>query len=151
MNTPAIEQAKLEDLEELARLFDLYRQFYEQPADLALALGFMRDNLEQQRSSVYVARDGSGTMLGFVQLYPSWCSVEAAPVCILYDLFVDPEGRQGGVGRALMQRAEVHARKMKACRIDLETANDNLIAQALYEDLGYERDTVFYKYSLELD
>ena len=150
MNTPAIEQAKLEDIEELARLFDLYRQFYEQPADLALALGFMRDNLEQQHSSVYVARDGSGTMLGFVQLYPGWCSVAAAPICVLYDLFVDSTARQGGVGRALMQRAEEHARASGACRIDLETAHDNHIGQALYEDLGYERETHFYKYSLEL-
>ena len=39
---------------------------------------------------------------------------------------------------------------MKACRIDLETAHDNLIGQALYENLGYERDTHFYKYSLAL-
>ncbi|WP_255359713.1 N-acetyltransferase [Halioglobus sp. HI00S01] len=54
------------------------------------------------------------------------------------------------MGRALMKRAEVHARKMKACRIDLETASDNIIGQALYEDLGYERETHFYKYSLEL-
>ena len=73
-----------------------------------------------------------------------------APVCILYDLYVDSSGRQGGVGRALMNQAEKHARKMKACRIDLETANDNLIGQALYEDLGYERETHFYKYSLAL-
>ena len=35
------------------------------------------------------------------------------------------------------------ARKTKASRIDLETAVDNYSAQALYEELGYERDTQF--------
>lgn len=143
-------EAGLADVKELACLFDLYRQFYEEPADEKLARRFMRQNLEKGRSTVYVARDDSGEMLGFVQLYASWCSVAAAPVCILYDLYVVSGGRQGGVGRALMKRAEVHARKMKACRIDLETASDNIIGQALYEDLGYERETHFYKYSLEL-
>lgn len=145
-----IEQAGTAELKELAVLFDQYRQFYGQPADEKLARRFMRQNLEQERSTVYVARDSNGTMLGFVQLYPGWCSVAAAPVCILYDLFVEPTGRQGGVGRELMQRAEAHARKMKACRIDLETAHDNLIGQALYEDLGYQRDRHFFKYSLKL-
>lgn len=142
--------AGIDDLQELAALFDQYRQFYDQPANAKLARRFMRQNMEQQRSSVYIARDEAGTMLGFVQLYPGWCSVAAAPVCILYDLFVHPDGRQGGVGRALMQRAEVHARKTKACRIDLETAKDNLVGQSLYEDLGYRRDTHFIKYSLTL-
>lgn len=145
-----IDRAESTDLKELAGLFDQYRQFYEQPHDEKLARRFMRQNLEKARSTVYIARDDSGKMVGFVQLYGSWCSVEAAPVCILYDLFVDSEERQGGVGRALMRRAELHARKMKACRIDLETAHDNLVGQALYEDLGYERETHFYKYSLEL-
>lgn len=138
------------DLREVARLFDLYRQFYDQPADEKLARRFVQQNLDQQRSTIYAARNHSGEMVGFVQLYASWCSVEAAPVCILYDLYVDGASRQGGVGRALMKEAERHARKMKACRIDLETAIDNLVGQALYEDLGYERETRFYKYSLAL-
>ena len=42
------------------------------------------------------------------------------------------------------------AKKSGASRIDLETAIDNTSAQALYESLGYQRDTEFYKYSLEL-
>lgn len=145
-----ISRAEKADIAELAALFDLYRQFYEQPADEGLARRFIRQNLEKERATVYVARSGEGTMLGFVQLYPGWCSVAAAPVCILYDLFVAAEGRRSGVGRALMLEAEKHARKTKACRIDLETATDNLVGQALYEDLGYERETHFYKYSLSL-
>jgi ribosomal protein S18 acetylase RimI-like enzyme len=49
-----------------------------------------------------------------------------------------------------MIRAEKMARQTRACRIDLETAIDNYSAQALYEELGYEREASFFKYSLEL-
>ena len=68
----------------------------------------------------------------------------------LYDLYVDQDARQRGVARALMAAAQQASRKAKACRIDLETAIDNHQAQALYEDLGYEKEISFYKYSLPL-
>ena len=43
----------------------------------------------------------------------------------------------------------------RAVKVKLEatttgTAIDNISAQGLYEALGYERDTEFYKYSLAL-
>lgn len=146
-----VTRADKQDLGELSGLFDLYRQFYQQAADPKLARRYMGDNLRRERSVVFIARDSQGTPLGFVQLYPGLCSVAAAPFWTLYDLFVDEAGRRRGVGRALMLAAEAHARKTKACRIDLETATDNYIGQALYEDLGYEREMSFYKYSLELN
>jgi len=88
--------------------------------------------------------------LGFTQLYATFCSVEAAPILVLYDLFVDAEYRRLGVGKALMNRAQAHAIDSGAARIDLETAIDNINAQQLYEALGYVRETEFYKYSLTL-
>ena len=145
-----IVRAGREQLGDLARLFDLYRQFYRQKADAALARKFMGDNLKKARSVVFIALDSDDNALGFTQLYPGWCSVSANPVWTLYDLFVDPAVRQRGVGRALMQAAEKMARKSRASRIDLETAIDNYGAQALYESLGYERELEFYKYSLSL-
>ena len=46
--------------------------------------------------------------------------------------------------------AEQFARTAGMARLDLETANDNLTAQNLYSNLGYSRDDVFFKYSLDL-
>ncbi len=145
-----IRKADKSDIKTLSVLFDCYRQFYEEPADLKLATQFIGHNIRKERSTVYLAQDNKGATLGFVQLYPGWCSVAAAPLWTLYDLYVDEEARCLGVGRALMLQAEKLARKTKACRIDLETAIDNYNAQALYEDMGYEKDRAFYKYSLDL-
>ncbi|MEH6593209.1 MAG: GNAT family N-acetyltransferase [Halioglobus sp.] len=143
--------AKTEHINDVAQLFDLYRQFYEEPADLRLARRFIGQNIKQERSTILLALDESGRALGFTQLYPQWCSVAAQPFMTLYDLYVDDSARNLGVARELMAAAEKAARRAKACRIDLETARDNHSAQALYEDLGYEREQVFYKYSLALD
>ena len=112
---------------------------------------FIGDNIKKERSVIYLATDSAGQALGFVQLYPGWCSVAARPLWTLYDLFVTPDARRRGVAIALMGAAGKLARKSKACRIDLETAIDNYEAQALYESLGYQREVEFYKYSLALD
>ena len=144
-------QADKAQLEASATLFDQYRQFYEQQPDPALARKFIGDNIKKERSVIYLATDSAGQALGFVQLYPGWCSVAARPLWTLYDLFVTPNARRRGVAIALMGAAGKLARKSKACRIDLETAIDNYEAQALYESLGYQREVEFYKYSLALD
>ncbi|MEP5566354.1 MAG: GNAT family N-acetyltransferase [Halioglobus sp.] len=139
-----------EHLADIARLFDLYRQFYDEPANPKLARRFIGNNIRKQRSVILLALDKDNQPLGFTQLYPGWCSVAAAPLMTLYDLYIDEHARQRGVARALMHAAEKASRKAKACRIDLETAIDNHQAQSLYENLGYQKETEFYKYSLEL-
>lgn len=150
MNSTAIHTAIPEDAELIAPLFDAYRQFYEQPADADAALAFITARLERGESVILLARRPDGSALGFCQLYPSFCSVLAAPIYVLYDLFVVPEARRLGVGRALLLAAEAHARATGHARMDLTTARNNLRAQALYESLGWVRDEVFLTYARHL-
>ena len=148
-----ITQANLDDLEQVAVLFDLYRQFYEEEADLNLARQYIEQRMQTQSSVIFIAWDKAGAdkkAIGFTQLYATYCSVEASTIWVLYDLFVDSSQRNQGVGRALMNRAKAMALESGASRIDLETAVDNISAQGLYETLGYKRDSDFYKYSLAL-
>jgi ribosomal protein S18 acetylase RimI-like enzyme len=145
-----IVRAGMEHLGKLSRLFDLYRQFYDCEPDPALARSFLEARLRNGESIVFIAlRDTAA--LGFVQLYPSFCSVDAVPILILYDLYVDRDARRCGVGEALMNRATDYARETGAMRLDLLTAKDNTPGQALYEKLGYRLSNEgFYAYSLEL-
>lgn len=135
------------DLGAVAPLFDAYRQFYGQPADLAKAEAFLRDRMQKGDSSIFVAENGSADVLGFCQLYPSFCSVIAAQIAVLYDLFVASGFRKSGAGRALMLAAEQHARQHGFARMDLTTAKTNGPAQSLYTSLGWQRDEVFYAYN----
>jgi ribosomal protein S18 acetylase RimI-like enzyme len=149
MSSLAIRHATPDDLDALAPLFDAYRRFYEQPGDVALASAFLNDRMERRESAILVAQ-ADGELLGFCQLYPSWCSVAAARVFVLYDLFVDAGARRGGVGRALMLAAQDFGRAAGAVRLDLSTARTNARAQALYESLGWQRDDVYLTYNLAL-
>ena len=138
-----------EDLDGLAPLFDAYRRFYEQPGDVALASTYLHERMERGESTILVA-EGDGQLLGFCQLYPTWCSVAAARIFVLYDLFVDEGVRRAGVGRALMLAAQAFGRAAGAVRLDLSTARSNARAQALYESLGWQRDDAYRVYSLSL-
>ena len=133
---------------EVARLFDLYRQFYDCDADSTLARKFIADRISRNESTIFLAQNDDGKGIGFVQLYPSFCSVEAVRILILYDLYADPDHRREGVGRALMNRATEYARETGAARLDLLTHETNKPGQVLYESLGYQRSNRdFYAYS----
>ena len=138
-------------LDELARLFNLYRIFYEQKDDLDRAYDFIKARLVNQQSIVFVAEDDPDQLSGFVQLYPSFCSVSTIPILILYDLYVDQNHRGKGIGRLLMNQASKHAKDNGFKRLELSTAITNVIGQSLYESLNYQRDKDFYHYALELE
>jgi ribosomal protein S18 acetylase RimI-like enzyme len=140
-----------DDVPQLAALFDRYRQFYEQAPDLKLARAFISERLAKQESVILVAEVEPRTLAGFCQMYPTFCSVAAAPILVLYDLFVDVPWRRSGVGRSLMQAAEQYAVQAGVARMDLATARTNLSAQSLYESLGWKRDEAFYTYSKHVD
>jgi GNAT superfamily N-acetyltransferase len=139
--------ATTSDLEVVASLFDAYRQFYAQAPDLALAKRFIRERMENHESVILLAFNAAQQVVGFCQLYPSFCSVEAKPIYALYDLFVVPEAWRTGAGRVLLLAAEQLAREHGKVRMDLTTAKTNVAAQTAYESLGWVRDEVFYAYS----
>lgn len=147
-----IRRATLDDLDPLAGLFDGYRQFYRQPADLGVSRAFVEERLRAADTVLYVAADGD-TLLGFVHLFPVFTSTGPRPgrLWLLNDLFVGPAGRRRGVARALMERATAHARDTGARGLFLQTGRNNLAARALYESLGYVRDDVFLVYELGLE
>ena len=147
--TATVRLAEARDLDQLADLFDQYRQFYECPPDLGAAKNWIAENLDQGRSTIFAADNGA-QLLGFAQLYPALCSVDLVNYFVLYDLYVIEAARRQGIARTLMNAASEWAKTQGAARLDLETARDNYPGQALYRDLGYELDEVFLKFSLDL-
>ena len=147
--TCSVRRATLDDLDRLVLLFDAYRQFYEQHSDLTVARQFLNDRLTRHESIVLIAENGSGMAIGFVQLYPTFSSLLAAPMYLLSDLFVVPSARRRRVGTLLLTSAAETARAAGVVRLELATAVTNAPAQRLYEALGWQRDE-FYQYGLML-
>ncbi|HEY8009889.1 MAG TPA: GNAT family N-acetyltransferase [Rudaea sp.] len=144
-----IRQATIHDLEKIAPLFDAYRQFYRQPADVDLARRFLRERFAHHESVILLALDAGDAAIGFTQLYPLFSSVRATRKYLLNDLFVAPSARRKGIAANLLAAAAEFARANGAASLSLTTAVDNLPAQKLYESLAWQRDEGFYEYNLQ--
>ena len=142
-------QAGLQHLDELTDLFDGYRQFYRQRSDKEGAKAFLHERLSQGDSVVFIAFL-EGKSAGFTQLYPTFSSVTMAQIWILNDLFVAEHARRNGVAQALLKRAASFGEETGAARLTLTTEASNDRAQALYEALGWEKETAFYTYNLSI-
>ena len=142
--------AGIHDLDRVTPLFDAYRQFYRQPADLERARAFLAERFAHHESVIFLGFDEHGNAVGFTQLYPLFSSVRANRKYLLNDLFVAPAARQCGIARKLLSAAADFARANDAASLSLTTAVDNLPAQRLYESLGWKRDTGYYEYNLAL-
>jgi ribosomal protein S18 acetylase RimI-like enzyme len=149
-STIQIRKMQASDLQRVAQLFDAYRQFYLEKADLPLAEQFIAARFEKRESDILVAELNGQQLVGFSQLYPTFCSVMAQPIYVLYDLFVAPEGRSLGAARMLLDGAVNLARANGKARLDLSTAKTNLRAQGIYEANGWEQDQEFLHYSFTL-
>lgn len=146
---PTVRQATPTDLDLVAPLFDAYRQFYGCTADLELARRFLGERLDRGESVIFVAV-AAGAGVGFVQLYPTFTSIGAKRAWILNDLYVTPDARRQGVGRALMDAARKMAEETGAAWLELATAKDNARAQALYRKCGYRLDEKYDRFQLRL-
>lgn len=136
-------------LDEAAHLFDQYRQFYGQPAQLQVSRQFLTDRLSRRESIVLLATVDTQAA-GIAQLYHGFSSVACCRTMILNDLFVAPSYRSAGIGHQLVEVAIRIANASGAACVQLETAHDNASAQQLYERLGFVRSTGFLAYTLSL-
>lgn len=145
-----IYRATIDDLDNVAQLFNRYRVFYRQTSDLAGARKFIQERLQSQDAIIFLAVENE-IPVGYTQLFPSWSSVSMQRVWILNDLYVEPKHRNQGIAKALMNQAKELAIATKAVRIILATEATNKIGQSLYESMGYRQFDEFYHYILKLD
>lgn len=143
MNNIIVQHAVLTDLDDVAELFDGYRQFYGQPSDIHAARKFLLERTNHGESVIFVEKEGIRAV-GFTQLFPAFSSVSLARTFILNDFYVCPESRRQGVAMRLLQAAEEFAGKVGAVRLTLSTAISNEKAQALYKVAGWKQDDQFY-------
>jgi ribosomal protein S18 acetylase RimI-like enzyme len=144
-----IREATADDLSRVAVLFDAYRVFYGQTSNPHVAQFYLSERMRRNESKIFLAIDtDSHQTIGFTQLYPGFSSLRVGRIWILEDIFVRSDARRGGVGDALMIKAEAFAKESGAIGVTLSTAVTNANAQRLYEKRGYERETDFLYYSL---
>jgi ribosomal protein S18 acetylase RimI-like enzyme len=141
-----IRRATPADVEALLPLVRAYRVFYEQTPDPEREHLMIAEHLAAGRSIIFIASTDSEPV-GFVQLFTTYSTVLLGPSVILEDLYVDPNIRRSGVATQLLECGIGYAREIGATGMFLETAMDNVAAQAVYERAGWTREDRFYKYN----
>lgn len=134
-----------ERIAEMVELFDAYRIFYRKESDKNGAKEFLLERMRKNESKIFAAEDEkTKKLLGYVQLYPLFSSVQMKKVWVLNDLFVLPEFRKNGVGEFLMEESKKFANTSDVARLLLCTEKNNFSAQKLYEKVGYTEDAMKY-------
>jgi len=130
------------DLPELAPMLRGYCDFYEvDPSDEKLAALSEALIADPDEGVQLMARAADGKPVGFATIYWTWQTLYAARVGVLNDLYVTPESRGTGTGRALIARSLQLCHERGAEKLVWETAPDNTTAQRLYDGIGAEKST----------
>jgi ribosomal protein S18 acetylase RimI-like enzyme len=110
------------------------------PADYA---GYLVRQLDDPRVVIFVA-DDHGDVIGY-----SYGAIEGydymalrGPAGALYDIVVDTEYRERGVGRLLLEATLAELEARGAPRVVLSTAQSNEKAQRLFERAGFRRTMI---------
>jgi len=144
-----IRKVKKRDLRSLTQLFDQYRVFYDKVSDLDKAEVFLKERIKNKESEIYVAQSFSGDLAGFIQLYPLFSSTQMKRLWLLNDLYVHPDFRGNGISKKLLERAKDLCMETNSAGFMLETSKTNLIANSLYESMGFHLDIAHNYYIWE--
>jgi ribosomal protein S18 acetylase RimI-like enzyme len=118
----------------IGRLLHDFNTEFDEPTPSPSALARrVRELLSSGEFSVLLSTDGLG--LAVLRFRPGiWTT---ALECYLAELYVRPQGRGQGLGRALMEAAIEFARLRGADHMDLGTGEHDVAARALYESMGF--------------
>ena len=131
----AIRRAKVADAPEVARLLhDFNTEFGDPTPGVAALSGRAAQLLAEGEITVLLGGEGPDG-IAVIRLRPAlWSEGLDAH---LEELYVAPDLRGQGIGRALLEGAMDAAREAGAVRIDLGTSVDDTAAIGLYESSGF--------------
>ena len=132
----SIRGARAADAETIGRLLHDFNTEYDDYTPGAAALAErIRKLLDAGHIRVLLGGGAQALGLALLRFRPSiWTD---ALDCYLEELYVVPDRRGMGLGRALMEAAMELARREGAAHMDLGTAETDVAARGLYESLGF--------------
>jgi ribosomal protein S18 acetylase RimI-like enzyme len=104
---------------------------------------FLVSQIDNEEAIILVAEE-DGAVVGYVYAGlegPDWMALRG-PVGVIYDIIVDPERRQEGIGGLLLQAILKALADRRAPRVVLFTATPNTVAQRLFAAVGFRSTMV---------
>ncbi|HVO44891.1 MAG TPA: GNAT family N-acetyltransferase [Steroidobacteraceae bacterium] len=125
-------------------LWNGYLRFYRQHLPEEITNATFARLVDGTRQPHALVAEQNGRLVGFVHFLFHGSTWSTTDICYLEDLFVDPQARGGGVGRALIHAVYAAADRVKAGSVYWMTQEFNADGRALYDTLA--RRTSFIRY-----
>jgi len=139
-----IRPLRREDKAAWRRMWAGYLEFYRTDLAAAHSDALFETLIAGEAHHALVAqRDGA--VIGFVHYLPHASTWSEHGYCYLEDLFVDPQARGAGVGRALIEAVCAEADRRGLARVYWHTDKSNATARRLYDKLATLSDFVQYR------
>lgn len=130
-------------------LWQGYLRFYDSHVDDAVTrLTFARLNDAAEPMGGFIARDAGGVAVGMVNWLRHRSTWTAGDYAYLQDLFVTPDLRGGGVGRALIEAVYAAADAAGCSRVYWLTHESNTDAMKLYDRIARRSGFLQYRHLL---
>lgn len=145
--------ASRDDADTIGRLLYAFNQEFDEPAPEPSALAErMRQLIDAGDTLVLLAGGGPDGLAVLRFRLAIW---NAGLESYLAELYVTPERRGQGLGRALMDAALREARNRAADTMNIEVDEPDMVARRLYESLGFSNrsggdGTLMYVYERDL-
>ena len=138
-----------QDRPDWARLLALYAEFYKttvSPQAQDAVWDWIFDPSEPFWSDLAVQ---DGHAVGLVQYQLMHRSLSGAKVCYLSDLYVGPETRGSGIGRALIDHVITFAKAQGLTNVRWLTQDFNYAGRRLYDSYRPKSDFILYSVPVE--
>lgn len=128
-------------------MFKAYVDFYKAAVpDAVIELTWQRLIGDEEENMLgLVAIDGDGKPVGLATLVFHRSTWSPTCYCYLEDLFVDPQARAKGIGRALIEAVYAEADARGATRTYWATEETNYRARGLYDQVGTKTHFLQYR------
>jgi ribosomal protein S18 acetylase RimI-like enzyme len=135
----SIRRAELADAAAIGTLLHDFNTEFDEPTPGADELAErIAELIDGGDTAVVLAGDEAGGATGLAVLRFRPAIWSRSLECYLAELYVVPDRRGRGIGRALVEAAIELARVEGANYMDLGTSEDDVAARALYESLGFD-------------
>jgi len=145
-----IEPVSENNLEDVLPLIRLYQEFYK-IADIDDEKNrrfFSQFNENGNEGRLFLYRNNEGEAIAFATVYFTYVSSIPAKVGVMNDLYTIQGYRGKGIGRKLINHCLQFAKSKGAARLQWLTAEDNELAQKLYNSLDTKESSwKIYTYS----
>jgi ribosomal protein S18 acetylase RimI-like enzyme len=139
-----VRPARADDESAWRDLWDGYCAFYEESVPEDATTATWNRVLDPDEPIEALVAEQDGAVVGFVNCVLHRTTWGRSMTCYLEDLFVSPEARGAGAGRALIEAVIERSRELGWDKVYWHTRADNARARALYDSLAKVDDFVRY-------